>query len=82
LGVHRDNGDLRVEILDSKTLQFIRAVYFNNAFAPQDLVTIADINGNGTVELALLGRRISDGLLRIMIYDAGTAQRLQSINIF
>ncbi len=63
-------GTQKAQIKDSKTKALIRVVFFDKNFVGQDITTCADINGNGTEELVLLGKRARDGKLRVIVKDA------------
>ena len=39
-----------------------------------------DINGNGSYELVMLGKRESDGKLRVIIKDAKTGELIKAFN--
>jgi hypothetical protein len=55
LGIGRDNGNLRVTVKDAFTGRFVKHIWFSRTFTPIRLLTVADLNGNGSQELALLG---------------------------
>jgi hypothetical protein len=46
----------------------------------QDIATCADINGNGSEELVLLGKRASDGKLKATVKDAKTGELIGVVN--
>ena len=69
-GHHRHNNGQKALVYDSKSGKRIRTVYFDSNFAGRDIAVCDDINGNGAVELVLLGQRDSDGKMRAIIKDA------------
>jgi len=70
-----NGGSQKAQVKDSKTKTLISQVFFDKNYAAQDIVTCADMNGNGTEELVLLGRR-SDGKLKAIIKDAMTGEQI------
>lgn len=60
----------RVAFKDSRTREWIGLVWANGAYAPADVAVLADVNGNGSKELAVLGD--IDGQLRTLIKDSAT----------
>jgi len=80
LGIHRVDGSVRLEIRDSQTRGYVRSVHFNKQFVPLDVIALKDTNGNGADEVAVLGRRKTDGLFRVTISDVRLNRTLQVIN--
>jgi hypothetical protein len=77
----RFNGaNQKAQIKDSKTRALIRLVFFDKNAPGQDIATCADINGNGSEELVMLGKRASDGKLRAIVKDAKTGERIGVVN--
>lgn len=64
------NQSQKAQIKDANTKKIVRNVFFNKTFDPVDLVVMPDINGNGTSEIALLGIRPDNGLIRLIIKDS------------
>jgi hypothetical protein len=60
-------------VKDTLTGESIQVVYFGKQFIGEDMDIIPDINGNGTPELVVLGRR-DDGKLAAIIKDSKTAE--------
>ena len=58
---------------DIRTGQSIKQVFFGKQFIGEDMDIIPDINGNGTPELVVLGRR-DDGKIAAIIKDSKTAE--------
>jgi hypothetical protein len=76
LGKHAD-GRVRVEMRDALTDTQINRVLFNPALIPIALAVLADQNGNGVAELAVLGT--IDGAVRAQVRDAATGQVLNNM---
>lgn len=69
-------GSQRVEVRDSRTGTLIRVLYFDRQAAMQDVATCPDLDGNGSAELAMLGRDSRSRRLRTVVKDLGSGQRL------
>jgi len=67
-----DDSKQKVQIKDSKTRKFIRALYFDPNFVGIDVDISSDMNGNGAQEVVLLGRRDDNGKVKAIIKDART----------
>ena len=79
-GQRINGGNQKAQIKDSKTKALIKTVFFDKNFPGQDVATCADINGNGSEELVLLGKRDRDGKLRAMVKDAKTGALIGVVN--
>ena len=79
LGQRENTGAIKAVVKDSASLNRINAVYFAKDMQPIDLVTCPDMNGNGSQELAVVGRRDSDGRLRVAVKDSRTNERLGKV---
>ena len=73
-------GNHKAWVKDGRTGESLSQVFFSKQFAGQDLDVCPDINGNGSQELVMLGRRESDGKLRAFIKDAKTGELIGRIN--
>jgi hypothetical protein len=73
-GQRFNGGNQKAQVKDSKTKALIKAVFFDKNFPGQDMASCADINGNGSQELVLLGKRASDGKLKATVKDAKTGE--------
>ena len=71
-----ETGQVTATILDGATSQWLNQIWYNTDCTPLDLVSIADINGNGAEELVMLGRCGTDGQLRAFVKDAKTGEFL------
>lgn len=74
-GQRFNGGNQKAQVKDSATGELIRLMFFDRNAANQDLVSCPDLNSNGAEELAMLGRR-SDGLLKAIVKDAASGERL------
>ncbi|HVT35624.1 MAG TPA: hypothetical protein VHE37_08570, partial [Nevskiaceae bacterium] len=57
----------------------IRTVTFASAYTAAGLACIDDLNGNGTPELAALGKSTSTGAIQVQIRDAGSGALIRNI---
>jgi hypothetical protein len=73
LAVRRGCCNQKVWVKDPLTGQSIRQVFFGKQFIGEDMDIVPDINGNGTPELVVLGRR-DDGKLAAIIKDSKTGE--------
>jgi hypothetical protein len=78
LAVRRGCCNQKVWVKDGGTGESIRVVYFGKTYLGEDLDISPDINGNGTPELVVLGRR-DDGKLRAIIKDSKTGELIGSV---
>jgi hypothetical protein len=72
LGIKASNGAIAAEIKDARSGAGLGQIFFAKAFQPVDFAAVADANGNGTAELAVLGVN-SDGQPRVELRDSGNA---------
>lgn len=70
----------KIQIKDSKTRKFINAVFFDPNFVGIDVTACPDINGNGSEELVLLGKRQSNGKVTAIIKDSKTDALLGKVD--
>ena len=80
LGIRTGGGNHKAWVKDGRTGESLSQVFFNKRFAGQDLDVCADINGNGSQELVVLGKRESDGKLKAFIKDAKTGELLGRVD--
>jgi hypothetical protein len=73
LAVRRGCCNQKVWVKDTLTGESIRIAYFGKKFIGEDLAISPDMNGNGTPELIVLGRR-DDGKIAAIIKDSKTAE--------
>lgn len=80
LGHNAADGSTKAEVRDAFTGAAVKNVWFDKAFAPQDLAAIPDMNGNGAAELGMLGLRTSGSERRVFVKDAGSSASINSID--
>jgi len=80
LGNDVTSGANKVQIRDATTGVKSKDIWFDKTYVAQDLAVIPDMNGNGVVEVGMLGLRTSDGRQRLIIKDADTQVRLRAID--
>ena len=78
LATRRACCNQKVWVKDSKTRETISQVSFDKTYVGADLDVSPDINGNGTPELVMLGRR-DDGKRRAIIKDAKTGELIATV---
>ncbi|MBV5274297.1 MAG: SBBP repeat-containing protein, partial [Lamprocystis purpurea] len=72
LGIKASNGAIAAEIKDAATGAGLGQIFFAKAFQPVDFAAVADANGNGAAELAVLGVDAA-GQPRVELRDSGSA---------
>jgi hypothetical protein len=72
LGINAGNGAIAAAIKDAATGAGLGQIFFAKTFRPVDFAAVADTNGNGVAELAVLGVN-SDGQPRVELRDSGNA---------
>jgi hypothetical protein len=80
LGRNPATGQVTAEIRDGHDAKRISRFWFNKDCTPLDMVSIADVNGNGAGELVMLGRCGADGKLRAFVKDAKTGALLRRLD--
>lgn len=77
----RPPQDFGVEAVlrDGKTGRPLGRIPLDADYPPERLLSMADMNGNGTDELLAFARRAGFGNQRVMIKDSGTGQLLNSM---
>ncbi len=78
LGVRASDGRVRVEVRDSPSGTLVNVVLFDPDYDPQALAAVPDLDGNGIVELAVLGVR-ADGVARVQMRDAATDAQVKNV---
>lgn len=79
-GQRFDGSKQKAQLRDSATGEFAGFIFYSKNFDGLDLVRCDDFNGNRADELAMLGRRKSDGLYRVIVKDTWTGNRLANVN--
>lgn len=76
----RDDGfNQRADVRDSATGARLGVIWFNRSFPAEAITTCPDVNGNGSADVALLGRH-ADGRLRVMVMDGRNTDRISSVD--
>jgi hypothetical protein len=80
LGRTAQTGQATLTVLDGATGQRVSRMWYDPGCTPLDLVSIADVNGNGAPEVVMLSRCGPDGQLRAVINDTKSGQVLRRLN--
>jgi hypothetical protein len=80
LGRKPATGQVNTTVLDGATGRWLNQIWYDRACMPLDLVSIADLNGNGAAELVMLGRCGTAKVLRAIVKDAKTGQVLNRLD--
>jgi len=78
LGIHGSTGAVAAEIRDARTGVRLRQVYFDKTYQPLDFAVIADVNGNGAAELAVLGIK-SGSQPKVELRDTQSGQLVKNL---
>jgi len=79
LSHNEDTGAQRMDIVDSRSKKLLRRLWFTTDFLVQGADVLPDRDGNGAEEVAVLGRRESDGAMNVYIKDAASGALLKRI---
>ena len=80
-GRHLNNTSQKAQVFDSgRTTSRLSTVFFDRNFVGEDFDACPDLNGNGSPELVLFGKRASDGKLRAIVKDARTGQLVGKVD--
>jgi len=74
------NAQVQVEVRDTRTGERRSALAFTADRRPKRLAVVPDLNGNGAVELAVLGILSSTAAVVAELRDARTGVRLRQVN--
>ncbi len=74
-----DTGAQRMDVVDSRSRQLLRRLWFPKDFVVQAAGVLPDRNGNGAEEVAVLGRRDSDGAMNVYIKDTASGTLLKRV---
>ncbi len=77
-GERFDQPDQKAVIKDSKTGSTLGQLWFDRNLSGQDFVSCGDVNGNGSTDLALLGR-LGDARFEVIVDDGKTGERLAQV---
>jgi hypothetical protein len=78
LGIHSSSGAVAAEIKDARTGVRLRQVYFDKTYQPLDFAAVADANGNGAAELAVLGIK-SGSQSKVELRDTQSGQLVKNL---
>jgi hypothetical protein len=79
LGYEVDTGQVHVYIKDALTGTLLRSIAFNARYIPQGVVLVPDQNGNGTLELGVLGQNGNSGKVQVQLKDALTKASIGTV---
>lgn len=79
-GVRKDLSSQKAQIKDSKSKTLLRSLGYDKNFVAQDVATCPDLNGNGSSEVVMLGKRQSDGKLRAIVKDSKSGTTLGAVD--
>jgi len=80
VSVHPDSGMVVGQVKDSSTGLLLNNTWFGSVFAPVALMTVPDLNTNGSSEVAMLGANWSTGKVVMQVRDPLTG--LSVVNIW
>ena len=73
LGVLKGNNQVRSQIWDADTAAFQTNVWFGNVYQPHSMITMPDINSNGSEEIVAVGVDPNTQNIRVQVRDSSTA---------
>lgn len=79
LGLNEQTGESKAEVRDADTGEFLNNVWWSQDYPALDMVTIPDVNNNGSDELVAVGKRESDGKIQVFVKDAETNQLIRTV---
>ena len=81
LGRQLNNPSQKAQVFDSgSTTARLSTVFFDRNFVAQDFDSCPDLNGNGSAELVVLGKRADNGRVRAIVKDARTGVLLGKVD--
>jgi hypothetical protein len=81
LGRDDTTAQVRGEIHDGASGALIKAVPFGNLYYPEGFANVQDTNGNAQPELVMLGRKLTDDSLQVLVRDASTGTLLANVGV-
>jgi hypothetical protein len=72
LGVLKDNDQVRTQIWDADTAAFQSNIWFGNVYQPHSMITIPDINSNGSDEIVAVGVDPATQNIRVQVRDSAS----------
>ena len=79
LRVRPSDSAVNVMFRDTKTSQRLGVIGFDRNYPPTQLLTIADINGNGADEVVVFGQRFNGGNQKAQIKDSKTRALIKAV---
>jgi hypothetical protein len=73
LSVLKGNDQVRMQVWDAAEATFQTNVWFGKVYQPKKLMTMPDINGNGSEEIVAVGVDPATQNIRIQVRDSATA---------
>ncbi len=75
------DGGVGVFVSDASSGERLQTIWIPSSFTPLALAEVADLGDSAASELAVLGRRSSDGLVRLFVHDASSGTLLRQIDL-
>ena len=79
LGVLKSSNQIRSQLWDADTAAFQANVWFGNVYQPQSMITMPDINSNGSDEIVAMGVDPATDNIRVQVRDSDTTATLFNI---
>ena len=79
LGVLKANDHVRTQVWDADTAAFQTNIWFGNVYQPQSMITMPDINSNGSEEVVAVGVDPNTQNIRVQARDSDTTAILYNI---
>jgi hypothetical protein len=78
-GVLKGSDQVRAQMWDADTSAFQSNVWFGNKYQPQSMITMPDINSNGSDEIVAMGVDPATQNIRVQVRDSDTTDTLFNI---
>jgi hypothetical protein len=79
LGVLKGSNQVRSQVWDADTAAFQTNIWFGNKYQPQSMITMPDINSNGSDEIVAMGVDPATQNIRVQVRDSDTTATLYNI---
>jgi hypothetical protein len=79
LGVVKESGQVRMQIWDANTSDYLTKIWFAKVYQPKATITIPDINTNGSDEIVGMGVDPASQTIRVQARDSASAAVLYNI---
>jgi hypothetical protein len=73
LSVLKDNDQVRTQLWDAVDSTFLTNVWFGKVYQPQSMITIPDINTNGSEEIVAIGVDPTTQNVRVQVRDSASS---------